>query len=446
MQKLIRRAIVFLGLSFVLMLVHIKFIRSSLNNEISHKKCSRYPTVSDVFYDNIYWQVLEMPKGFVKLYNAYLDDRKNKTIVIVNVMSHILNIEQDAIFCQFWFEADMFVEPLVVKADRFILMWPPSWGISEMEKIPYLISCPIYHDRYSKGLPRSVSLATTSCANATNNMKIINNQPDNGMKQTFGVCSKQIEYPNRDYISRLIEWIHLLRILGASKIHLYNKYVHPDIFAVLDYFQQTDYFEVVQFIPPSGIKDIPKDYKQDILIQMTLINDCFYRTRNLYEYIAIFDTDEVIIPSDESDFDWFDLMAKYENETHDSYVAKNFYYLEYNAPKIEGIPKYMHMLQHVQGSSNYTIVNKLHKVQHKSFHKPDNVIVVHNHTPLICYNGMFACNNQTFPLTVAQLSHYRDNLYAGATLTPVQDTKIWKYKDVLTSLVTETIVNLNMTP
>lgn len=406
------------------------------------ERCSRYPELTDIFYDNIYWQVLKIPSGFVKIFNAYLDDRRNQNIVKINVLSFLINITTDTIYCQFWY--DEVSEPVVIKATEYQMMWTNTWRIVPNESQPYLITCPIYHDDFSKGLPISVSLAAAPCENATNNMMIINNQPTNGTKAKFGVCSKATHYSDRNYISRIIEWIHLLKILGAAKIYIYNEYVHPDIFDVLEYFQEKNYIEVYPFIQPSGIPDNVKHHGQEVLLQMTVLNDCFYRTRNLYEYIAVLDTDEVIIPVKANERTWFDLMVRYAHETHDGFIADNFYYPDIEAAVIDGIPKYMYMLQHVQGSSNYTKLP--YKIQYKSFQKPDNIVVVHNHSPLICFDGILNCRNVTFPLDIAQLSHYRDHIDENVTINLKNDTTIWKYKNDLIDRVKETLLVLGIIP
>lgn len=95
---------------------------SEKDEENDNRACGKFPQERDIFVDNVIWQVLQTPRGFLKLLNAYLDTRFNKRIVRVNVSSYVLNKKSDLIFCQFWFDDQS--GPYVVRATGFILMWP----------------------------------------------------------------------------------------------------------------------------------------------------------------------------------------------------------------------------------------------------------------------------------------------------------------------------------
>lgn len=98
--------------------------------------------------------------------------------------------------------------------------------------LPFLVTCPINVNNTKK--PTTVSLTANPCDNAENNIKIIDNQPLNGVKKGFGVCCKSLSFSDRSYVIRFIEWVHILRILGADKITLFNQHVHPELFKILN--------------------------------------------------------------------------------------------------------------------------------------------------------------------------------------------------------------------
>lgn len=115
-------------LAFVVLAIYYIFSTSkelSLEKEIKRQKeqCGKLPHEGNITIDNVIWQVLEIPKGFYKLMNAYLDERQDQKIVRVSVIGNRLNISEDAIYCQFWFDENPETQPNVVKATQFILMW-----------------------------------------------------------------------------------------------------------------------------------------------------------------------------------------------------------------------------------------------------------------------------------------------------------------------------------
>jgi hypothetical protein len=100
--------------------------KSSLFDTISKfelkkvETCGRFPSAEYVTIDNLYWQVLQTPNGFVNIYNAYLDLRQNKSVVRINVDAICLN-ESRKFYCQFW--KDEVSAPTVVKATEKLLAW-----------------------------------------------------------------------------------------------------------------------------------------------------------------------------------------------------------------------------------------------------------------------------------------------------------------------------------
>lgn len=439
MQKQFKR-LIFISLCSIIL--YYLLINHSTESELQQdENCSRYPKESDILYDNIYWQVLEMPRGVVKIFNAYLDDRFSEKIIRVNVLSYEMYISLDVIYCQFWYNDSS--EPFVMKANYYILMWPNGWESEPNDKKPYLISCPVYHLR----IPQSVSLTNRMCDNATNNVKIINNQPANGRKKKFGLCGKYVKFIQRSYAMRLIEWVHLLRILGVERIHLYNQILHAESLDVMEHFEKMNYLTLYPFLKPSGISDDSTEHHtQDMLLQMVLLNDCFYRNRNLYELIAIFDTDEVIIPVKQNELTWADMMGRFSDNKIDYYVADNVYYprLKNNRAPNNEIPSYMYMLQHIKGSKRHS--KNPNKIYFKSILNTERVVVVHNHSPIVCIDGYFKCVSHNMSFNIAQLSHYRSKMETSSRIALKNDTKLWKYKSELIDRVNQTLLIMQIEP
>ena len=99
----------------------------------------------------------------------------------------------------------------------------------------FMLSCPALEAREDR-TPVSVSLVQTECQQGvkpSNNLRILNRRREDGEKKGIGVCSKSLSYI-QDGSLRIIEWIELLRALGADKIMLSVLSVHPHLMKVQD--------------------------------------------------------------------------------------------------------------------------------------------------------------------------------------------------------------------
>ena len=141
-----------------------------------------------------------------------------------------------------------------------------------------------------------------------------------------------------------------------------------------------------------------------------------------YKYIALLDTDEVIVPTNHSN--WSDLMDEVVKEASDkvSWVFRNVYFFDEMLERKEGsyltdIPHHLHMLQHVYRSEKHT--HPGHYI--KAFHDPLKVLTLHNHYPLSCLGP---CSFHSVPPSVAQLQHYREDCVADLrTVCQAGDTQ-----------------------
>lgn len=157
----------------------------------------------------------------------------------------------------------------------------------------------------------------------------------------------QLTYPNRDFVIRFIEWVHFLRILGADKIHFYNRFVHPELIKVIEYLEAKGFVEMKPFLEPSELSNQYLTSLPTKLLENAMINDCFYRTKNLYKYIAVIDTDEIIMPLNEAHKSWHDLIQSV-GSSQDIYTNRMIYYPNFEAKIFDTIPQFHYILQHVQ--------------------------------------------------------------------------------------------------
>lgn len=318
----------------------------------------------------------------------------------------------------------------------------------------------------------------------SNNLPVSNERPD--VKQKFAVCVKGLDFPHDDLSVRLVEWIELLNLLGASKIFLYNLNVHENITRVLHYYKQRGMIELIPLTLPGDQPNLP-DYQHAYLKsrlttkrQNELIpyNDCLYRNLYSYKYLALLDIDEIIMPL--KHHTWHGLMDEVErvslseqNYSRASYNTRNVYFFDdlvggqqsqaiktpnendeptdradhsnANPNWINGIPPYLHMMQHVFRSKNYTKPGQYVKC----FHNTERVVSLHNHFPMNCFGQ---CTTYSIPTDLAHLQHYRRDCVGPLKqsckndyrLYTTRDTTIWKYRQQMIKRATRVLSHLKL--
>nr|XP_027201491.1 uncharacterized protein LOC113795502 [Dermatophagoides pteronyssinus] len=444
--------------------------KSSTNTSNSNSKSCRveFPNLYELEYNNIYWQKFTNFNGngngsSFYLYGAYYDNRwRGGPLPMIRILAMIDRIAPPPTFCQIWF--DRISVPIISQAS-YIYGWYNKWGNYKDGYLqPYIITCKIPR---IKGLPKdfyptSVSLVENRCQKANNNLKIINNRPEK--KQEFAVCVKGLDFLHEDLSVRLVEWIELLRLLGANKIFLYELEIHPNISKVLDYYQRDGAVELTKISLPGHQPNLPgfrhlylknklTHKRQNELIPY---NDCLYRNLYSYDYVALLDIDEIIMPIKHSN--WSDLMAEIQrlslmekNYTRASYNVRNVYFLDdlnHNEEQMQheaheaGIPRYLHMLQHVYRSQNYTKPGQYVKC----FHNTERAVSLHNHFPLNCFG---TCTTYSIPIELAQLQHYRKDCVGPLKKSckefrqyTTRDTTIFRYKHDLVQRTTHVLKTL----
>lgn len=411
-------------------------------------KCGKYPSIFHLEFNNVYWQTLRTSNGTFQLFGAYYDIRNaTKRGPVVRLVG-VIDRTDPAMktFCQLWFDGEL--EPVVAPTFEYKLIWYKEWGTAPAGIYqPYLTSCEVpenYHDK----IPGSVSLVEGECDLSKNNLRVIYNQPEE--KEDFAVCVKGLDFLNEDVSVRLVEWIELNHILGAAKIFIYILDVHPNVSKVLDYYERQGIVQTVPITLPGQQPNIPGFQHLYILarwdrqVQNELItyNDCLYKNIYKYKYIALVDTDEVLMPRGDLR-NWTQLMdvvlmkaeADLPGGRHKSYSFRNNYVFDEqpkDCPARDDVPSFMHMLTHLHKSENYTQPG--HYV--KCFHDTETVHTLHNHYPMSCLDGW--CSSFEVPVEDGHLMHYRADCAAELRGVcqefrdnHVEELAILKWKDEL---------------
>lgn len=175
----------------------------------------------------------------------------------------------------------------------------------------------------------------------TNNLPVFNSRPK--VKQKFAVCVKGLDFPHDDVSVRLVEWIEMLNLLGAGKIFLYNLDVHENISKVLHYYEKRGIVELSPLTLPGDQPNLPEYQHLYLKNRLTAkrqnelipYNDCLYRNLYSYQYLALLDIDEIIMPLKQEHNNWLDLMQEVEwaslyeqNYSRASYNVRNVYFFD----------------------------------------------------------------------------------------------------------------------
>jgi len=238
--------------------------------------------------------------------------------------------------------------------------------------------------------------------------------------------------------------------------------VHPNVTKVLEHYTSQGKVDVTPISLPGHQPNLPvlqhmylksklNNKRQNELIPY---NDCLYRNMYRYEYVALLDIDEVIMPIKHNN--WAEMMdevvkasLKVKNETRASWNFRNVYFMDemtdlHEPQHFASIPPYLHMLQHVYRSANYTKPGQYVKC----FHNPQKALILHNHFPLGCLGGV--CTSYPVDTGLGHLQHYRSDCVNTLKKSckndfksvSVKDTTIWRWKDQVIQKTSDALLKL----
>ncbi|XP_059488955.1 uncharacterized protein LOC132204460 isoform X2 [Neocloeon triangulifer] len=270
-----------------------------------NESCAYLTNPMDISFNNVYWQVQKMTNDIYYLFGAYFDNRKlNGVGPVVRVMGLLQHWEPKVKpFCQMWFNNQ--TTPVITQVFSFNMLWNHFWGPEANIMQPYFITCKV-PPSMNGSVPVAVSVVEQPCENATNLLRVIYDPLPPGQEQKdFAVCAKGLFYKhNPNMAVRIVEWVELLKILGAEKIGLYYYHIHENITKVFNYYEESGFMDVGQVTVPGKYPNAPDlvagfletHRRFEFILEVIHYTDCMYHKMYRYKFIAILDVDEVIVP------------------------------------------------------------------------------------------------------------------------------------------------------
>lgn len=239
----------------------------------------------------------------------------------------------------------------------------------------------------------------------------------------FVVCVKALDFLS-DISERLVEWLELQKVLGASKVVFYMFEAHEKTRKVLDYYVKEGLVDLRPFSLPGQLPNEPEErrqFLQDNLwqkrrLELIPYNDCLYSSLYGFDYAVLLDIDEALIPVQHEN--WSQLLEAIFKadpkaaENYASFSAQNAYFFD-RFPSRTAVQRpaddldlrptsRFHMLGHLTRAANFSRPG--HAV--KSFVSIRRSLAVFNHYALFPLKVSLR-RNALISRSLAQLNHYR---------------------------------------
>ncbi|XP_068141451.1 uncharacterized protein [Drosophila tropicalis] len=412
------------------------------------KQCGFAPHILNIRFHNDYWQTAKTDNLTYFLFGAYYDNREAvpeaplvRLLAMVDTPS-TKDYQYPKIYCQFWLKDQK--EPVIVPGDF-------KWMI-----------------------PQMVSLVSERCKRGTNLLKVIYEpdedkedvlKSDNPNAFRFAVCVKTMDFLYVDKSWRLIEWLELMRLLGVGKVVLYDGNMHTNMSRVINHYLETnsDFVELRPMSLGRGEPHSPTHFHHyammddgfnRVLNEMIPYNDCFYRNMYRYDYVGVFDIDEVIMPL-HNVTNWSELveLARIVPDYGDvtpknctewvSFCFRNVYFPRYpERPKVyKDLSSSFYMLQHVERVQQHC--NRGDAA--KCLHDTRFAVALHNHFTFY-HTEQASCAAKSVPIAYAQLHHYREPDTKSLLINPIIDDNIWRFQPELQQRIEHKYKTLGFLP
>ncbi|XP_040190475.1 beta-1,4-galactosyltransferase galt-1-like [Rana temporaria] len=164
-----------------------------------------------------------------------------------------------------------------------------------------------------------MSFSSTISTNTSQNLLFeVKNRPPQPISSNFTVCISTL-YGNYNNVLQMIQSIEMYKILGASKITIYNTNCSQDLNKVLRHYVDEGTLEVVPWPIDRHLQTSKEWHYYNGLNaeigyfgQTATLNDCLYRNMYKSKFVLLNDIDEIILPI--KDWDWSSLMENLQNK------------------------------------------------------------------------------------------------------------------------------------
>lgn len=142
----------------------IKFFKES--------NCSRYPEISSIKFNNLYWQVLTTKRVPFYFYEAFLDVREKQSKgSLVRIIGMVKKGEYKSFHCHLWFNSS---DTIHVEGQTIDFVYLYSKKVKhkwrEDQLWPFMLTCKIPKD-FTNQVPDSVSISQKRCDKLSNNLR-----------------------------------------------------------------------------------------------------------------------------------------------------------------------------------------------------------------------------------------------------------------------------------
>ncbi|CAG0912400.1 unnamed protein product [Notodromas monacha] len=381
-----------------------KTVESKLSKMNLRPGCAQMPNIFELSFDNSLWQLFEATNATFYIYSAHLDNRAlvpNATIRILS-MTHVLNPRQNA-FCQLWYEGT--TNPVIVPVMNYNHMWGSRLGTSQKLQ-PYMIECQLPLLDGSQAAPVAVSVVEQECDIALNLIKVVYNPREPRKNQTLAVCVKRFHHVHDEPVFNMIEYLELVRILGAEKVYIYilEPQPNPKIERIIKYYEVQGFLEVSRITIPGKRPNSPilrhlyLDHYRHLewILELIPADDCLLKNLHRHDLLAMTDFDEG--------------QSEWNPE----------------------IPERMTWLNNVK---RFVQISKPGTLL-KTFMNTSDVLKAHSHAALDCVGNK--CHVCHVPVTIGVSHHYKSVGDGQMKMQPdpknfstVEDLRLWHFKEEL---------------